>query len=152
MIRPATFDDLNTLVLMGETLHKESPRWSRISYSRAKVADMLARLVAQPWGLLLVAEQDGEIIGAIAAMALPHWASDDILVEELSFFMKPEHRGSLAAARLICSFKKWAELKGGVWAHAGTSTGVEAERTAKLYERLGFTRCAIGLEALINGN
>ncbi len=152
MIRPATFDDINTIVLMGESLHRESPRWSRINYNRAKVADMLARLITQSWGLLLVAEQEGEIIGGIAATALPHWASDDILVEELSFFMKPEHRGSLAAARLICCFKKWAELKKGVWAHAGTSTGVEPERTAKLYEKLGFTRCAIGLEVLINGN
>ncbi|WP_341867352.1 GNAT family N-acetyltransferase [Herbaspirillum rubrisubalbicans] len=137
---------------MGEALHRESPRWSRLTYSRAKAADMLARLITQPWGLVLVAEVDGEIIGGIAAIATSHWSSTDVVAEEVSFFMKPEHRGSLAAARLICCMKKWAELKGAVWLHAGTSTGVNPERTAQLYEKLGFTRCAIGLEVLNDGN
>ena len=88
-IRPATFDDLNAIVRMGEALHNESPRWSRIRYNRVKAADTIARLIREPFGLVLVATKDDQIIGGIAAIALPHWSSDDVIAEEISFFMEP---------------------------------------------------------------
>lgn len=146
MIRPATLDDVSFIVNMGEIFHKESPRWSRINYNKAKAAEMISNLISNPNGLVLVATQDKKIIGGIAAIHFQHWSSDDWIVDELSFFMLPEHRGSFSATKLICSLKAWANIKGAAWVYAGTSTGVEPERTAQLYERLGFKRCSIGLE------
>lgn len=146
-IRPATHDDVDTLVDMGEMLHNESPRWSRIRYSREKVRALVTRLVSEPYGLALVAEKDGQIIGGLIATALPHWSSDDVIAEERSLFMRPEHRGSFSALRLVCAFRCWSELRGAVWADAGSTTGVDPEITARLYEASGFSRCAIGLEA-----
>lgn len=145
-IRVATLDDLPRILELGEMLHNESPRWARLSFSRERAGDFIARLILADWGCVFVAENDGVVVGGIAGTATPHWSSDDILAHEASFFMLPEARGSMAAVRLISALQAWGEMRGAKWLHAGTSTGLDPERTAGLYERLGFTRCAIGLE------
>lgn len=145
-IRPATLDDLPRILELGELMHRESPRWSRVAFSRPRAADFLAQLIMSEWGCVFLAEKDGVIVGGIAGTATPHWASDDILADEASFFMLPEARGSMAGVRLISALKEWAGARGARWLNAGTSTGLDPERTAGLYERLGFSRCAIGLE------
>ncbi|WP_443115482.1 GNAT family N-acetyltransferase [Herbaspirillum seropedicae] len=147
MIRPATLDDMPVLLAMGRAMHAESPRWRRLKYCEPKVEAMLLGLIESPRGLVLMAERGGEIVGAIAAVAQFAWCSTDLVAEEVSFYMLPEHRGSLAAARLVNSFKEWARLVGASWAYAGASTGVDDERVAQLYEGFGFVRCAVGLEA-----
>ncbi len=145
-IRPATLDDLDRILDLGEQLHKESPRWSRLSFNRAKAAEFIASLIVGAHGVVFVAEKDGVVVGGIAGLATAHWSSDDIVAQEVSFFMEPGARGSMVAIRLICALQAWGGIKGAKWLQAGTSTGLDPERTAGLYERLGFSRCAIGLE------
>lgn len=150
-IRVATIDDLPRILVLGELLHQESPRWSRLSFNRAKAGHLIASLIMEPHGVVFVAERDGVVVGGIAGMATPHWSSDDIVAQEVSFFMDPGARGNMMAVRLICALMAWGEKRGAKWLQAGTSTGLDPERTAGLYERLGFSRCAIGLE-VIYGN
>lgn len=147
-IRVATLDDLTRILDLGELLHKESPRWSRLSFNRLKARTMMRAIIESPCGVIFVAERNGIVVGGIAGVAEPHWSSDDIVANEISFFMSEEARGTMAATRLICALRAWAEIRGAKWLHAGTSTGLDPERTAGLYERLGFSRCAIGLEAV----
>lgn len=151
-IRVATLADLSRLLELGELLHNESPRWSRLSFSRTRAGQALRDLIDNPAsGAVFVAEHDGVIVGGIAGMVAQHWSSDDLVAQEVSFFMAPAARGNMMAARLVCALRAWAELRGAKWLQAGTSTGLEPERTAQLYERLGFTRCAIGLEVVYGG-
>lgn len=145
-IRVASLDDLPRILELGEQLHAESPRWSRLAFNRAKAAHFLAHLILEPEGVVFVAELDGIVAGGIAGMASAHWSSDDVVAQEVSFFMAQEARGSMAAVRLVCALRAWGELRGAKWLQAGTSTGLDPDRTAGLYERLGFSRCAIGLE------
>ncbi len=145
-IRVATFEDLPRVLDLGELLHKESPRWSRIAFNRSKAETVLAALIDSPDGVIFVAVEGGVIIGGIAGLVEAHWSSDDRLASEISFFMAPDARGRLAPARLICALDAWARMRGAVWIQGGTSTGLAPERTAGLYEALGWQRCAIGLE------
>ncbi|MGX6570430.1 N-acetyltransferase domain-containing protein [Cupriavidus necator] len=146
MIRTATLEDLPEVLALGEMLHAESPRWSRLSFNRTKVLALMQHLVESPDGLLLVAESKGEVLGGIAALSFSHWSSDDLVAEEISFFLHPKIRGSFAATRLICAMQAWARIRGAKSLIVGASTGISTEDTARLYERLGFRRCAIGLE------
>lgn len=145
-IRVATHDDLPRILDLGELLHKESPRWSRISFNRSKASAMLSALIESSDGVIFVAIEDGIVVGGIAGVVEPHWSSDDRLATEVSLFMAPEVRGKMAPARLICALDAWAKKRGAVWVHGGTSTGLAPERTAGLYEAVGWERCAIGLE------
>lgn len=145
-IRTATTDDVPRLVELGAALHAESPRWSRIPFNPARAAETLMRLILSTDGVVFVSEVDGLLVGGIAGVVQPHWACEASIAHEMSFVIDPEYRGGMAACRLICSLVAWARMKGAAWLHAGTSTGLDPEMVAKLYERLGFERCSIGLE------
>lgn len=144
--RVATMEDLPRILDLGELLHKESPRWSRMSFNRAKAAEYIANLIIQPNGVVFLAEREGQVVGGIAGMVTEHWCSDDLLGYEVSLFMDAGARGTMAPARLICALEAWCGMRGALWTTAGTSTGLDPERTAGLYETLGWSRCMIGLE------
>jgi GNAT superfamily N-acetyltransferase len=61
-------------------------------------------------------------------------ASDNLL------FVDRQHRGTLAAVRLLRAFRKWAAARGARELCLGISTVVDAERIGKLYERMGLSR------------
>lgn len=145
-IRVAIPADVPRIVDLGAALHAESPRWSRIPFNPARAAETMTRLILSADGVVFVYEVDGLVVGGIAGVVQPHWACVAGIAHEMSFVIDPEYRGGMAACRLICSLVAWGKMKGAAWLHAGTSTGLEPEMVARLYERLGFERCAIGLE------
>lgn len=145
-IRTATVADVPRIIELGAALHAESPRWSRIHFNPARAAETLTNLILNPSGVVFLYEVDGIVVGGIAGLLQPHWACDASIAHEMSFVIDPEYRGGLAACRLICALVSWGKIKDAAWLHAGTSTGLDPEMVAKLYERLGFERCSIGLE------
>jgi GNAT superfamily N-acetyltransferase len=146
MLRAATPADLPALLELGAVMHAESPRFSRLSFDAGRLEQTLGALLATPDGFLWVAEREGRIVGGLAAVVVQHWCSTDRVAADMALFMTPEARGSLAPARLVAEYKRWAKERGAVHIQFGVSTGVHPEQTAQLLERLGFTRCGILLE------
>jgi len=126
-------------------MRDESPRFSRLGYSPDRCRELLAGLSGSPQGLVLVAEQDGVIVGALLGLASRHFFSDDITASELAVYVAPDARGGSAAGKLIRQFEGWAAEQGAVDIVLGISTEVHADRTAQLYERLGYTPSGISL-------
>lgn len=151
MIEPAQFEDVPRLVEIGRAMAQESPRWRRLIYSAEKVGNTITALLGTADGLVLVYRKQGQIVGGIMARVSSNWMSDDRIAQEIALFILPEHRASFAACRLISAMTAWAQIKGARWIEAGISTGVDTERTARLYERLGFERFQIGLECVNDG-
>ena len=147
MIREATLEDIPALLALGQWMASESPRFSRLSFSRDRLTATLAQLIQSPQGFLWVAEEGGGMVGGMAALIHPHWFSDDLVASDLALFMSPQARGGMAAARLLRHYKAWAMAHGAVLVQAGVSTGLRTENTAQLYERMGFERCGVILEA-----
>ena len=147
MIRPATLSDVPRLVDLGELMHAESPRFSRLRFSPDKLTGTLSHLIESENGLLLVAESDqGEIIGGLAAIAVEHWCSSDMMATDLALFIAPRHRGSRAAAKLVQAYLSWAGRRGIGVVQLGISTGFHVEQTAKLYSLLGLHQCGLIFE------
>ncbi len=147
MIRPATTTDLLPLVDLGERMHAESPRFSRLTFSRARLGATLSGLLDNPLGFLWVAEFEGKVIGGMAGLISQHWASEDKVATDLALFIDERKRGGMATARLVGEYKRWASKRGAVIVQVGVTTGVQTEQTARLYERLGLARCGLILEA-----
>lgn len=145
-LRPATHEDLTALMLIAETMHMESPRFSRLRFSGDKVQKLFVRLTVSPDALLLVAERNGELVGGIAGMVTPHWFSDDLVSNDYALFMLPEHRGGTTAIRLARAYIEWAQAKGAKMIQLGISTGVHAEETAALYKAIGLKKFSEGFE------
>jgi GNAT superfamily N-acetyltransferase len=137
-VRRALGSDFATLVTMGEGMHAESLRFAALGYSYEKCHVLLAGLALSPHGLVLVAEQDGEIVGMLLGMAVPHFFSDDLTASELVVYVVPHARGGSAAVKMVRYFENWARELGVADIVLGVSTEVQADRTAELYQRLGY--------------
>jgi GNAT superfamily N-acetyltransferase len=150
MNRAATFMDLPGLLDLGARMHAESPQFTHLAFSRAKLEQTLLALLDSPLGFIQVAERDGRIAGVMVAIATEHWCSDDLVLCELALYVEPEYRGTLIAAGLIKRFKGWKEQTGAKLATVGVSTAISdemTEKTARLYEALGLKRFGIMLGA-----
>jgi len=90
--------------------------------------------------MFLAENEDNEIIGMFLGVIVPHFFGNDLMANDLCMFVKKAHRGSTAAPRMIKAFEKWAFANGAKVLRFGVSTGVEAERTLKLYQKLGYTQ------------
>jgi GNAT superfamily N-acetyltransferase len=140
MIRTATPEDLSTILDLAEVMHAES-RFKDLPFSRAKVSHIFAQLIDGA-GLVLIAEQDGEVIGAIAGVVIELWFSPTKVAQDFGLFICPEHRGGMHAVRLIKRYIEWAKAQGATAVEMGINTGVQVEQTGKLLHHLGFTQVA----------
>lgn len=137
-IRPACPDDLAELVELGRQMHAESPRFSKLGFDTFKVHALLATAMNDPRYFLMVADNDGELVGGLAGFMAPHWFSQDEVAQDLALFVNPDRRGGMAAVRLVKEFVTWAESKSAKLIGLGISTGVLVEETAQLYRTIGL--------------
>jgi hypothetical protein len=68
-----------------------------------------------------------------------YYFGKDLIAQDLLLFVDPTKRGGLAAVKLITAFEDWAFAKGVKEVCPASSTMVAPERTAMLYNLLGYT-------------
>ena len=137
MIRPATLDDipaLRELLLFAwgdqaKALPGFNEDWTR---------NMVKELIKSEEGFARVAEQDGKLIGVILGGLAMTWWSPKAQAQTVLVYVLPTHRGRLGL-QLIKAFTDWAEAQGALRVVLNVSAGSSTERSAKLFERLGFT-------------
>lgn len=142
MIRPATVDDLPAILSLSKSLHSES-RYQSLPYSGTKFGELLHRLIDSPDGMVAVAERDGRVIGTIAAIISEHYFADAIISYELGLYVDKPYRGTLAGYRLAKEYITWARSKNVDQIDMGITTGINEERTGRMYERLGLRHVGI---------
>lgn len=135
MIRIATLEDIPRIVELGQAMHAES-NYATIPYVEEKVAASVAEFIQH--GVVFVAENDGIVIGGIAGGIMEQWFSTEKTAFDYSFFIHPEFRRGATAIRLVTAFCEWAKALGAKTVRMGITTGVNVERTSKLYQALGF--------------
>jgi len=146
MIRAATTDDIPRMVELGQAMHAESPEFRGIRFDADKLARVIAATMANPAGFVQVIERDGEVVGGMVAMATPHYFSPDMVACDLALFVSPEHRGGMAAARLLTSYRNWGKSLGAAKVQLGVMAGIEAWMVEALCERLGARRAGVVME------
>ena len=138
-VRQGDVDDIVQLVELGREMHAEAPSFSQMDYDPAKLLQ-LGVMLSEQGGMFLAEKDDKEIVGMFLGVIVPHYFGNDLMANDLCLFVKKEHRGSTAAPRLVKAFEQWAWANGVKVLRFGISTGVEAKRTMKLYEKLGYSQ------------
>ena len=87
---------------------------------------------------ILVAEKAGRAVGLLAATADHHFFSSAVGATCLMFYVRPSHRGGMAAVILLHSFKRWAKVHGASRLYIHVTSGLHVGRTGKMLRRLGF--------------
>ena len=137
-IRTATEADLPRLVEMARDMHAESPRYRHLDFSAEKTARAILTLLTHAEGVAVVAEKEGHIVGMLGGFVTEHFFGRDKVACDLGLYVVPDERGSSLAPRLVRAFESWAREAGAADCVMGVSTEVMAERTAALYERMGY--------------
>lgn len=146
MIRAATTDDIPRMVELGRAMHAESPAFGAMRFDADKLAGVIAAAMGSPVGFAMVAERDGEVIGGMVAMAAPHYFSPDLVACDLALFIQAEHRGGMAAVRLLAAYREWGIGIGAAKVQLGVMAGIEAWMVEALCERLGARRVGVVME------
>lgn len=140
-------EDLPKLVELGREMYMEARRLHRAKYVPGKVYVTLASLIGVDHGFFRVVEEDGEVVGGLAAYVEPFWFSTDKYAQDLGLFIRPDKRGGIAATRLVREYKHWAKERGAVITQFGIGTGVRVEKTRALLEHSGFIAYGLQFEA-----
>jgi hypothetical protein len=146
MIRTATIDDLDRLVQLAEVMHCESPRFAILKFDANVMRSTLASVIDAPRGFAQVFEVDGVVQGALLGVLTGNFGSNDLTACDVAFFIAPEHRGGMAAVRLLMGYSTWATARGGKHVLLGLLTDVQTEKTARLCEVLGWRRAGVVME------
>ena len=142
-LRSATVDDLAAMVALARGMAEESPRFRPYAFLGYRMRTTLeAVLNMGPRGCLLVAEHEGQIVGAFVGLATDHFACDMLQACDLGLFVAQDARGGTTAARLVRAYLDWAAS---IEAEPTISinTGVAVERTGQLLAALGAKQSGI---------
>ncbi len=129
-------EDLAARVEMARRVYEE--RDDGLPYDEDMVRGALERRLKRPDGCLLQADLDGRVIGGVVGSIGPHYHSPALAALLESFYVLPEHRGSIAFVKLLHAFRRWARTNGAVRMYVCVTSGVEIARTDRLLKRLGF--------------
>lgn len=132
-IRHALPSDTEALVALGLAFVRDSPYTEHVAENPDQIRKVIAFLLAQPNSTILVAEQDGAVIGLIGLAIVPHLWSGIPTAGELAFCVHPDHRGTVGI-RLLKAAETWAGESGA----QAISMIAPSERAERLYTRLGY--------------
>jgi GNAT superfamily N-acetyltransferase len=142
-IRPATANDIDTMIKLGEKIYTES-RFSHLDFDRDKIKQgVQSHILHHTHGthLALVAQNtQGEIVGGFFGVLEEYFFTTDKSANSVLIWVDPNYRGSSIAIKLIDVFKQWAIKNGAKEINIVVSSGVKIGSTDRFVRRLGFVQ------------
>jgi GNAT superfamily N-acetyltransferase len=135
--RRALPSDLDQIMALAVEMHAETS-FKTLSFSPSKAATEIMDCVLNPNMFVCVAEEDGKILGIVAAYLEKPFFSDDVAVYDHIWYVSKEGRNSLIGPRLLKHVAEWARLAEAKAVFVTLGSGVSKDRVGKLVERLGY--------------
>ncbi len=131
----AELTDAYEILPLLRAMHEESPRLNIDPFSEERALLTIHNLITMPIAFAVIAFFGTEIIGFMGAVKSPALTSNVVTAGEIGLYVKPEHRGCLAAVRMVRRFEEWAKNEKKI---VGTSLHIDDKAVIKFYERLGY--------------
>lgn len=144
IVRNATEADIPHIVEMAQRFYPVSPYpalYGGMADTQAAGLALVAMHGAEGIdpGVMLVAEEDGALIGMACLCADRATFNPAVrIASELVFWIEPEHRGGMAAVRLLKAAEDRAREQG-VQVNRMAVLSTSPAQAAQLYERMGYT-------------
>ena len=151
MIRPFEEKDFTPLLVLADEMRIESKAFQDFTIDHDKLIMIGEHTINHPdvyYGAVATNEK-GVIVGFILGFCTEHYFTTDKIANDLAVYVLPEFRGGSSVMRLIKGFTDWARSQGAKSVSLGISTGIDVERTAQLYEALGFKRDSISCKMVL---
>lgn len=87
----------------------------------------------------LVATESGKLLGAAIAATGAAWFNPSVVcMRDLLLWIAPEHRGGTVFQRLLHALEDEARIQRVNKLYLNQSTGIDVEKTSRLYRKMGF--------------
>lgn len=134
-IRLPTTDDEDAVVdLVRENVDEFLPH---LEFSERRMRETFRRGMGEADPTLFLADDDGDLVGFLLAVILDYAFCDGIFVAQEVIYVRPDKRGSRAAAKLVQAFVQWGDGLGAKEHHFGISNFFQPDRTARFFEHFG---------------
>lgn len=147
IVRAAKERDRAELIALGRMLTDEKK--PHLKYDAEKVGKGLSRFLAGDNSLWLVCEGEQEIVGFLIAFKMNYLAHAGFFIIQEIFYVRPDNRGTRAAASLFAEFNRWADRQHPEEVFAGTSTGLNSKAVARWMRLFGFELVGPSMRRLI---
>jgi GNAT superfamily N-acetyltransferase len=107
-------------------------------FSEDRARETYRRYLESAHPTFFFADQDGDVIGVLQATISAYDFADGIYTTLCGTFVRPDRRGTRAAAMLIAEFTRWSDQLGAVESTGGNDNNLTTERTTKLLGHFGF--------------
>lgn len=143
-IRTATSRDLPRIVELGSRSLVDGPYAGIIEDNPEQSSKFAEHMLSN--GHILLAEDDGEVVGLLGFIVADHHFSGQRYATELMFYVEPEHRKGGAALKLFWECERMAkELGAKTMVFTAPNDGVAA-----LYKRFGYRQLEIAYSKALN--
>lgn len=132
VIRPATADDVEAIVAMGQRFVQQTSYGKHIPDDPDHLRGVTQQMLRT--GVAFVAERDGQLIGMLLGCVYPHFLTSLCTAAETAWWVEPTARNLRTAVALMHAFLAWARAQGAVRVQGGSRHRV----LDRLYRRLGF--------------
>lgn len=149
IVRPAKERDRLELVELGRVLTAEKK--PHLTYDPQKVGRAISRYLAGDNSMWLVCEDGRDLIGFIVAFKMDYLAHAGFFIEQGIFYVRPDNRGTRAAASLFAEFNRWADSQHPEEVFAGTSTDLSFKAVARWMRLFGFELVGPSMRRQVNG-
>lgn len=109
-----------------------------LTFDPVRADALITRSLTEAHPTIFVADDGGDIVGALAAFIVDYPAAAGFFVSQELFYVRPDKRGTRAAALLFTEFVRWADSLDPEEVFAGTATGHRPEVAARWMRRFGF--------------
>lgn len=137
VVRPARRNDVARIVEMAARFVASTGYGVFGGAGGEQLADFARLLLERDDATILVAEQDGALVGFLALLALPHPIFGGVWLDEVAWWVDPEHRRGRIGITLLQAAEAWAVIKNctvlKLASPAGSSVG-------RYLARRGYTR------------
>lgn len=134
-VRSVAPEDMDAILAMAE-MHVEETL-PHLEFHRGIAEANFHALVNAPEIGAFCAERAGEVVGWICGTANNYRFSYGKFVELDVLFVRPENRGSRAAALLIATFLKWSTLVGAKDTFLSATNPKTSRQTGRMFQRFG---------------
>lgn len=140
IVRRCEPGDVNQALELARTFHAESPNHGWLEFDDITVRRLIMQAIDSPTWLPLVAYSQGQMAGIGLFFVLPCFFGPALEGGDLVFYVRPDRRGSLAAAAMMRVLVPWMRQQGVMRIRLGIDTGIDDARAEKFFAGSGFTR------------
>lgn len=138
MIRTATTDDIEQMLLIVAQVHQEIEYYRSFELNIDRAADMLLTLAITDEGIVLVSENDEQIEGFVFGIITEFWFTNTKYATDMALCVGNDFRNKTVGYKLLKQFIKTAKEKGAEIISTSLNDEADNAKYERLITRLGY--------------